>query len=303
MTQLHQLEFFVIRYVPDVVTGRFVNLGVVVFEGGPEGTGFADVKFIDDFAGVPMEDPETEVALLTEMEVGIRTRLFSLLDDCSKGGTAMSQREWILRVMEDSFSNTLQVSEAKAFAAVDPQLAMNELVRTYCEVPTRKLATGVSTRKQTGRRYLLTRMTRAFENGGLLDSLPTGLRDRPPTRMTRNFEAAGYTADGDKLKLDFTYSFSPTGGNSVRRFFHAVSLKSNPERAKMLAYSWPRLKDGLARVDQSEGMLTTVVEDDLRLNDKAVGFAMGIMKDNGIDVRHLATLPVLVGEARRELGL
>jgi hypothetical protein len=216
----------------------------------------------------------------------------------------MTQREWMVRVMEDSFSNMLQVSEAKAFAAADPRAAMNDLVRTYCEVPAPKSATGVSTRKQTGRRYILTRMTRSFENGGLLGSLPDGLRDRPATRMTRNFEAARYTADGDKLKLDFTYSFAAMpGSSSVRRFFHAVSLKSDPEKAKMLAYSWPRLKDGLARVDQSEGRLTTVIEDDLRLSDKAVEFAMGIMKDNGIDVRHLAALPVLVGEARQDLGL
>ena len=47
MAQFRQCEFFLLRYVPDVVKGEFVNLGVVLLEEGDNG--FTDVRFLRDW--------------------------------------------------------------------------------------------------------------------------------------------------------------------------------------------------------------------------------------------------------------
>ena len=49
MADLRQLEFFLLRYVPDAVKDEFVNIGVVMLEPGANGAGFADVRFTRDW--------------------------------------------------------------------------------------------------------------------------------------------------------------------------------------------------------------------------------------------------------------
>ena len=43
MSDKRQLEFFLLRYVPDAVKDEFVNIGVVMTEPAANGSGFADV--------------------------------------------------------------------------------------------------------------------------------------------------------------------------------------------------------------------------------------------------------------------
>ena len=58
-------EFFLIRYVPDVVKGEFVNIGVVLREAGGDGSGAAArVRFTRDWARVGCVDAEAGLALL-----------------------------------------------------------------------------------------------------------------------------------------------------------------------------------------------------------------------------------------------
>ncbi len=52
MADLRQLEFFLLRYVPDAVKDEFVNIGLVMIEAGANGDGFADVRFTRDWRRV-----------------------------------------------------------------------------------------------------------------------------------------------------------------------------------------------------------------------------------------------------------
>ena len=45
MADLKQFEFCLLRYVPNVVRGEFVNVGLLLFEPQPNGFGFADVRY------------------------------------------------------------------------------------------------------------------------------------------------------------------------------------------------------------------------------------------------------------------
>ena len=62
-----QCEFFLIRYVPDVVKGEFTNIGVVLREAGRR-DGAAVVRFTRDWSRVRCMDADADVGLLESLE-------------------------------------------------------------------------------------------------------------------------------------------------------------------------------------------------------------------------------------------
>ena len=75
MAAYKQCDFFLLRYVPDVVKGEFVNLGVVLLEEGDDG--FTDVRFTRDWRRVRCLDPEADIELLESYEAELRRLLQS----------------------------------------------------------------------------------------------------------------------------------------------------------------------------------------------------------------------------------
>ena len=126
MKKRRQCEFFLLRYVPDAVKDEFVNLGVVLYEPGKAGSGqaaFAGVRFTRDWRRVRCLDPDVDVEMLEALEREIRERL-------AEGGKS---REWLLNRMEDSFSNAIRLTPAKAVLAESPQAEMENLAQLYLE--------------------------------------------------------------------------------------------------------------------------------------------------------------------------
>ena len=60
-------EFFLIRYVPDVVKGEFTNIGVVLREASASGGGPV-VRFTRDWSRVRCMDAEADTGLLEALE-------------------------------------------------------------------------------------------------------------------------------------------------------------------------------------------------------------------------------------------
>src|SRR5580658_2367510 len=121
MDQRRQLEFFLLRYAPNILNEEFVNIGVVLVE--PEtaqGRGveerFAEVRFTRDWRRVRRVDPRADVEMLEALEREIRGRLRTTKD-----------REVLLRTMEDSFSNTIQLSPLHTCEVEDPAREIEEL--------------------------------------------------------------------------------------------------------------------------------------------------------------------------------
>ena len=73
MAERKQLEFFLLRYVPDAVKGEFVNFGLVTIENGAgRGQRFADVRFTKDWRRVLCLDPQADLEMLAALEREIR---------------------------------------------------------------------------------------------------------------------------------------------------------------------------------------------------------------------------------------
>ena len=73
--------------------------------------------------------------------------------------------------------------------------------------------------------------------------------------LRKQIAASDYTRAGDPLKIDAGYR-----PNGVIRMFHAVSLESGVEMAKVLAFSASGLRAGVERVEKADLELTAVIE-------------------------------------------
>jgi len=219
-------EFFLIRYVPDAVKGEYTNIGVLLREAGRDES--ARVRFTRDWTRVRCMDADADIGLLEALEGEIDTRL--------RLGSADSKP--VVAVIEDTFSNSIQMTEARACLAENMVTELELLMQLYVE-PLRVK----QDRQRTGRAVIAGAMRKQFERAGVW------------ALMRKRIAASMYTLPGDPMKIDCGYR-----PNGVIKMFHAVSLDDDLEAAKVLAYTAPRLRDGVTRVEGARLELTAVVE-------------------------------------------
>jgi hypothetical protein len=219
-------EFYLVRYVTDPVKDEFVNIGVLLREAG--GAGPAEVRFTRDWERVRCVDPNVDVELLEAVETELRARL----------AQGPMEAAAVQKVLEEDFSNLLQVSGPKACLAESVASELEQLSGLYIEA--RKVG---RVRRGTGRQAIVQSMRRSFEAAGVWDL------------MRKRIAASQYTRPGDPLRIDCGYR-----PNGVVRMFHAVSLEGDVEAAKVLAFSAPQLAEGVARVEQAKLELTAIVQ-------------------------------------------
>ena len=240
MSERIPCEFFLIRYVPDVVKGEFTNIGVLLREAGsPAAT--PHLRFTRDWTRVRCMDADADLGLLEalEGEIGARLRLGS------------ADPKPILAMIEDTFSNSIQMTEPRACLAENVAAELDLLMKMYVEPLKVK-----QDRRRTGRAAIATAMRTQFERAGVW------------ALMRKRIAASLYTQPGDPMKIDCGYRpFGVPGDlgrggepNGVIKMFHAVSLDGDVEAAKVLAWSAPRLREGVTRVENAKLELTAVVE-------------------------------------------
>ncbi len=268
MRERLQCEFSLVRYVPDVVKGEFTNIGVVLRAAG-EGT--AQVRFTRDWSRVRCMDPEADVPLLESLE----GEMAMLLERQTAG-----DGKPLLGLLEDSLSNSLQLTEMRGTLAENLPAEMEQLLRLYVE----PLKVRTERKKQSGRAAIVGSMRDAFERAGVW------------RLMRKRIAAAQYTQAGDPLKLDCGYR------NGRVRIFHAVSLQGDAEGAKGMAYSAAALREGVQRVEGLELELTAVVEPIATVGDEELyRFGVRAMEREMVRVLTVADMGRVAETARREL--
>lgn len=223
-----QCEFFLLKYVPDPVRDEFVHVGVILRERDGEGLRTA-VKFTADWRRVRCLDPDADTTMLEGLESELRRRF----EQEPEGN--------LFHVLEDSFSNSVQMTRGKAYLAESVDAGMAELMRIYVDPLKRERVA-----RLTGRAAVLAAMRGEFERVGVWEL------------MRKRIAASQYTRPGDPLRIDAGYR-----PNGVIRMFQAVSLDASGqglEAAKALAFSAPALMAGVERVEKARLELTAVVE-------------------------------------------
>jgi hypothetical protein len=134
------------------------------------------------------------------------------------------------------------------------------------------------------RRAIYAQMRSAFEETRVWD------------RLEHDIEVARYTRPGDPLKIDCGYR-----SQGKFKMFHAVSLRRGSDPAKILAYTFSQLCEGMLREEKIKAELTAVVEDDLNRADESVAFAMQVLAGSEIVIAPMGALHSLAATARHDL--
>jgi hypothetical protein len=274
MAERKQCQFQLIRYVPDPVKNEFVNIGVLLRAEGEPGT----LRFTRDWGRVRCLDPDADTAMLEALEIEIGQRLRTQPANYPKH---------IMALLEESLSNGVQITESKAHWAESFLAGLEELMRQYVETPPRP-----RTQRRGGRSALHAAMRTRFEEAGVW------------TLMRKQIAAANYTKPGDPLRIDCGYR-----PNGVVRMFQAISLESDADDAKLLAFSALSLVAGVKRVEKADLELTAIVEPiregegDEPSEERIAQYRFGveIMEEHTIRVMTSSDLPRIAETARREL--
>jgi hypothetical protein len=278
-----QCEFFLIRYVPDVVKGEFTNIGVVLREAQdlPEHDAKVAVRFTRDWSRVRCMDADADLAMLEALEGEIIERLRLGAEDTKP----------VLSLLEDTLSNSVQMTEARASLAESMAAELEQLMRMYVEPLKVKRE-----RKTTGRAAIAGAMRNEFERAGVW-----GL-------MRKRIAASLYTRPGDPMKIDCGYrtGMAASGSAGLIKMFQGVSLEGDVEAAKGFAYSASQLREGVERVEGAGLELTAVVEPIRGVSDETESmeryrFGVEAMEREAIRVVTLADLARVAETARLEL--
>jgi hypothetical protein len=188
-----ECEFQLIRYAPLGLRDEFVHVGVLLREQGPsqDAKPQLELRFTRDWRRVRCLDPDADTSLLEGMESELRSRLGN--DPDGK----------LMRIVEEGFSNNVQVTEAKAYLAESLPAGIEELMRIYVDPPKRERLPRLS-----GRAAIQSTMRAEFEHAGVWDLL------------RKRIAASDYTRPGDPLRIDAGYR-----PNGIIKMFHAVSLE------------------------------------------------------------------------------
>jgi Protein of unknown function (DUF3037) len=266
-------EFQLLRYVPDAVRNEYVHIGVILREQGSRDA--AEVRFTRDWRRVRCLDPDADTALLEGMESELRRRFLAEPDGN------------LMRLLTESLSLNLQMTEPKAYLAESLPAGIEELMRLYVEPLSRERSPRLS-----GRAAIQAKMRGEFDRAGVWDLL------------RKRIAASEYTRPGDPLRIDFGYK-----PNGIIRMFHAVSLEPGVEMAKVLAFSAAGLRAGVERVEKAELELTAVIEPAARLGAsdeeperlEMYRFGVETMEEHQIRVLTTSDLGRVAETARREL--
>jgi Protein of unknown function (DUF3037) len=231
-TNVRELQYRVIRYMPNLVRDEWVNIGVLLEEAGGatelrEKTR-REARWIDEpaeFARVRRLHPAADEALLRSLAADFDARL--------RAGGNGGPGEY-LRRLDDSLSNAVQLAPQKAVLAEDFDAELERLYQAQVSPP-RGARGGLL---ENTRAWIRARLSDVFRRRGILKKMETSVR------------VEEFTQPGDPLRIDYSYR-----ANGTRGFLHAVSLARDPAQAKVLAYTAGCIR---ARVPKSE--FTAVME-------------------------------------------
>src|SRR5579863_9653460 len=215
MIEKRKFEFYLLRYVPHAIRERFVEFGLIVRERA--GDGFAGVRFADSWRDLKTLDPTADLDLLESLKREIEGQ-FKILQD----------REVLMRWLEESYSNAVQVTRGKTYETTDQEGEIEILTSLYLkELP---IPQGAQSTELSGRQGILKEMRNKFEQFGVW------------TLLIHGVPAAEYTKTGDPFKFDFGYRAK---GQKKMNLFHAVSLKANVNAGITLAARYPEIASAM----------------------------------------------------------
>jgi hypothetical protein len=118
MEKARRLKFVILRYRPIILNQSFVNIAVLSYE--VDTGSFGDARFLDGWEAALRLDPNADIEMLDALKSEIQS-----------GWPNVERREALLRMLLDSFSNSVQISEEHSCLTNNPLDEMQDLVLRY----------------------------------------------------------------------------------------------------------------------------------------------------------------------------
>ncbi|ABF40200.1 hypothetical protein Acid345_1197 [Candidatus Koribacter versatilis Ellin345] len=294
---LRLFDYYVLRFVPHPEQEVAVVFGFILTGLDSDGAPFFDVVLTSDWRLVRLLDPASELDYFYEFKNSVLAQFNSAAKICSSGGVVMAESEWLRHVIEDSFSNSIRISEVKGLMAEDAKAASKTLSTSYFKIPA-----ALPDRERTGVNLIKRSIDKAFDYYGI-----------DKTLVTRNFKIAKYVDSADPSPIHYKYEVDsdaaidldgiPSTSRRVFRLIQAVSLRNSIDGARTLGYAWPEIREGMSKKENAFGHLTAVIDDSLAPDNKNLEFAKRHFDEHGIVLRHMYQVADMARIARAELRL
>jgi len=252
---LRPCAYHVVRYTPNLIRDEWVNIGILLFDP-------ASGRLLQRM----VEEP-AEFARVRRLHPTANEELLRRLSDefASPSPSANGQAQSYIARLEQTLSNTIQLSPQRGLLAEDLDAELERLYRDHVEAPRQgRLAEDVASRSG-----IRARASQVFRGTGIWP------------RLERRLRVDEFTYAGDPLRLDYGYR-----RNGTRGFVQALSLSRDPGQAKVLAFTADAIRRKLAQTE-----FVAVTEAEPRPQENARHrFVMGLLEAREIGVVPLARL-------------
>jgi len=264
--KLKECALFLVRYVPNLVRGESVNIGVLLHCPREK---YLGCMFTDDYRRIKRFHPQADAEFLRELQQDFEKQIDERGDDL----------DGYLEVMQQSYSNLIQLAEPRSCLLADPQAELQEFFARY-------VGPRVSgPEPEDTRLRVKQKLTAALSLAGVWDS------------MEKRLPASKWTQEGDPFTFDYGYTPLQVNGkpNGHVQLIHALSLKRDNELAAVL-------KDRILKVRAKERAdLVAVVEALPLAGDSVARSTQTILEEAEIRIQPAATVNDYAQSIRRDL--
>ncbi|MBI4467393.1 MAG: DUF3037 domain-containing protein [Acidobacteria bacterium] len=260
-------QLYLLRYVPNILRGEFVNLGVLLYD--PAEKRLLPPRLLEHFARVRRLHPWADLDALAALEKQIESEA---------AAQAASLPAYLERLAQ--FSNALEFTEPKAVLTADPEAELERLYETYVVEP--KYPTRLAAAVERSRAWIRSQLNAALRRADLWEKLERGVR------------VEEFTHRGDRFRFDFGYR-----RNGHLGFLHTLALEREVDRAKVLAYTMERIRTRLSAEPRSAAC-TAVVE--APPESETAELSARILAEQSIAIVPVSQLPAFSDRLRAELS-
>ena len=291
-SDLKECSYFLVRYVPDVVKGEFINIGVFLFCPDEQ---FLDCEFSDDWRRLKRFHPQADTEffkllqtdfddqikkLKEELEEESRKRKESVEDQIKRREEGLRR---YVRDMQQSYSNFIQLSAPRACLTPNLRAQLQDLFERHVGVPIPE-----STEQDT-RVHIKQRMTDSLSRYGVLEH----------EWFDKRIPAAQWTAVGDPFAFDFGYKPLERAGrpNGRLKLIHSVSLRRDPKLTEALMWTFERV------LHKERSTLTVGHEDNPDLSNPQVRFSLSVLQHEHVRLVPVSGFDEYAQSVRAELSI
>lgn len=251
---LRPCAYYVLRYMPNLIRDEWVNIGILLFDPASGRLLQRLVEEPAEFARIRRLHPTADEELLRRLSYDFASQ---------SGGDGHNAQSYIAR-LEQTLSNTLQLSPQKGLLAEELEAELDRLYHDHVEVPRSGRVAELATRNG-----IRARANQVFRGAGIWP------------RLERRLHVDEFTYSGDPLRLDYGYR-----RNGTRGFVQALSLSRDPGQAKVLAFTADAIRQ---KIDHSEFVAVTETEPRPAENPRH-RFIVGLLEAREIGVVPLSRL-------------